>query len=79
MRTYSLEVQNFIKEKILPQMGLKEMNDENISNIVDYMAQNIEDPLCNDEESGIKLTEEEKETLRLATKAITEITSDPKW
>ena len=79
MKEYSKETTDFIKEHILPKMGLKEMNDENIDDVVEYMFSNIETPLCNDEECGDTLTPEQQELLRLATNAITEITTDPDW
>lgn len=79
MKHYSKEVEDFIRKEILPKMGLKELTDENIEEVADYMFTEIEGPLCNDEESGVKLNQEEKELLRLATKAITEISTDPDW
>lgn len=79
MKHYSKEVEDFIRKEILPKMGLKELTDDNVGDVVEYIGREIEGPLCNDEESGVKLNQEEKELLRLATKAITEITTDPDW
>lgn len=79
MKQYSKETEDFIYKEVLPKMGFKELTDDNIGDVVEYMGGEIEGPLCNDEESGVKLNDKEKELLRLATKAITEITTDPDW
>ena len=51
-------------------MNLEEYNEENISDIVEYMFNEIESRLCNAEENGEVLTNEKSELLRLTTKAI---------
>lgn len=79
MKQYSKETEDFIYKEVLPKMGLKELTDDNTGDVVEYMGKEIEGPLSNDEESGVKLNDKEKELLRLATKAITEITTDPDW
>ena len=79
MKKYSKEIDEFLRKKILPVMNLKEHNEENISDIVEYMFNEIESPLCNAEENGEVLTNEKSELLRLTTKAITEITTRDDW
>lgn len=79
MKKYSKEIDEFLRKKILPIMNLEEYNEENISNIVEYMFNEIESPLCNAEENGEVLTNEKSELLRLTTKAITEITTRDDW
>ena len=79
MKKYSLEVDVFLKNKILPMLGLKEYTSENIGEIVDYIFKKIEGPLCDAEEFGDILSDSDKELLRLATKAITEITTRSDW
>lgn len=64
---------DFIYKEIFPKIGLKELTDD-IEDVVEYMFNGIEGSLCNDEESGVKLNDKEKELLRLATKTITERT-----
>ena len=79
MKKYSKEIDEFLRKKILPVMNLEEYNEENISDIVEYMFNEIESPLCNAEESGEVLTNEKSELLRFTTKAITEITTRDDW
>lgn len=79
MKKYSKEIDEFLRKKILPVMNLEEYNEENISDIVEYMFNEIESPLCNAEENGEVLTNEKSELLRLTTKAITEITTRDDW
>lgn len=75
----SKEVEEYIKNKILPELKLSKITDENIVDIEQYIWIEKEGPLCDAEEAGEKLNSEQKEELRLATKAVTEITSDPDW
>lgn len=63
----------FIYKEIFPKIDLKELTDDNIEDVVEYMFNGIKGPLCYDEESGVKLNDKEKELLCLATKTITEI------
>ena len=79
MKKYSKEIDEFLRKKILPVMNIEEYNEENISDIVEYMFNEIESPLCNAEENGEILTNEKSELLRLTTKAITEITTRDDW
>ena len=58
----------FIESTILPALGLNELNDDNIDEIVEYAA-NIEN-----EYVGVKgLTKEEKELFKIAVKTVTEL------
>ena len=64
----SEDVITFIKNTILPALGLDELNDDNIDDIGEYAA-NIEN-----EYVGIKgLTKEEKELFKIAVKTVTEL------
>lgn len=79
MERYSNEVNNFLVNIVLPKIGLNKYSDDNIDEIIEYISKNYEDPLCLAEEAGDNLTDEDKELLRLATKAITEITTRSDW
>lgn len=79
MEKYTFETDEFLRNKILPKIGQKEYTEDNIGEIVDYLFREIEGPLCDAEEAGEQLSAEEKDMLRLATKAITEITTRPDW
>ena len=79
MKRYSVEVEKFIRNEILPNLGLNDYTEDNIGIIVDYIFSEIEGPLCDAEEAGDVLSDSDKELLRLATKAITEITTRSDW
>ncbi len=79
MNKYSNEVEKFLKEFILPKMGLSEYNEDNIGDIVDFISSEYETPLAIAEDSGDILTDDEKKLLELSTKAVTEITSSKDW
>lgn len=79
MKRYSLEVDKFLRNDVLPELGLKDYTLDNIDDIVEYIFSEIEGPLCNAEEDGVELKESDKELLRLATKVITEITTRSDW
>ena len=79
MKRYSIEVDEFLRNEVLPALGLKDYTLDNIDDIVEYIFSEIEGPLCDDEEAGVELKESDKELLRLATKAITEITTRSDW
>lgn len=79
MERYSKEIDSFLRSKILPKLGINEYTKDNIGEIVEYIFDEIEGPLCDAEEAGDTLTDEDKELLRLATKAITEITTRSDW
>ncbi len=79
MEKYSKEIDAFLRSKILPKLGINEYTKDNIGEIVEYIFDEIEGPLCDAEEAGDTLTDEDKELLRLATKAIIEITTRSDW
>lgn len=79
MEKYSKEIDDFLRNIILPILGMSEYTKENIGEIVDYIFREIEGPLCDAEEAGDILGDSDKELLRLATKAITEITTRSDW
>ena len=64
----------FIESTILPALGLKELNDDNIDEIGEYAA-SIEN-----EYVGVKgLTKEEKELFKIAVKTVTELSLYDNW
>ena len=75
MKKYSDEVNNFLVNYALPKMNLKDYNENNIGDIVQYMFSNIEWSLCDKEEDGKTLALEESELLKVVTEAINEITT----
>lgn len=79
MKQYTKEVEDFIKKNVLPKLGFKEITEDNIDDIVDYLLDEYEVPLGAKSDSWQKLSKEEEEELRLASKCITEITTDPDW
>ncbi len=79
MEKYSKEIDDFLRNIILPKLGMSEYTKENIGEIVDYIFREIEGPFCDAEEAGDILGDSDKELLRLATKAITEITTRSDW
>lgn len=79
MKKYSKEVDEFLRTKVLPILGLNEYSYDNIGEIVSYIFGEIEGPLCDKEEAGDLLSEKEAKLLSLATTAITEITTRSDW
>ena len=79
MKQYSKEIHEFLVNKILPEMHIEEYNNDNLDEIVEYLSVKYEDPLSLAEEDGDILSDSDKELLRLATKAITEITTRSDW
>jgi len=79
MKKYSDETNDFLLNYVLPKMDLKDYNENNIGDIVQYMLSNIEGPLCDKEEDDKTLTLEESKLLKAATKAINEITTRDDW
>ncbi len=65
---FSEDVIAFIEKKILPALGLNELNDDNIDDIGEYAA-NIEVEFV--DRKG--LTKEEKELFKIAVKTVTEL------
>jgi len=58
-------------------MKLKELANENYSAVCDYISDNYEVPLIQQDEEN-KLSSEENTLLNLATAAVTDLTSDIK-
>ncbi|MEG1222298.1 MAG: hypothetical protein RRZ92_03240 [Bacilli bacterium] len=79
MKRYSEKVDLFLTSIVLPKMKLTEYNYDNIGDIVDYMFSEIEGPLCDAEENGRILSNEDKELLNIVTTSITEITTRDDW
>lgn len=79
MKQYTKEVEDFIKKNVLPKLGFKEITEDNIDDIVDYLLDEYEVPLGAKSDSWHKLSKEEEEELRLASKCVTEITTDADW
>lgn len=67
---------DFIEKYVLSQMGIKNITDDNISNVVDFIVDNYEIPLAQAKESGERVDEK---LLDLAASVVTEITTDPDW
>ncbi len=76
MKAYSVETERFIKEYVLGELGFSCVCEENIAEIVDYIVERYEVPLAQAQESGDKIDEN---LLKLATDAVTEITSREDW
>ncbi len=66
----------FIKENVLEKLGFSEITDDNLPDIVDFIADNFEIPLAQAKENGESIDEQ---LLELATSIITEITTNPDW
>ena len=79
MKKYSKDVDEFLTKFVLPVMKLSEYNEDNIGDIVEYMFNEIEGPLCDAEEAGDILSAQNKTLLKVVSKAITEITTRDDW
>ena len=79
MKKYSKDVDEFLTKFVLPVMKLSEYNEDNIGDIVEYMFNEIEGPLCDAEEAGDILSSQNKTLLKVVSKAITEITTRDDW
>jgi hypothetical protein len=66
------DIDLFLESKIFPEMKINELNDDNISEISEYIFQEYETPL-----SEGKLSKEQKELLRIAAKTVTFLTAEP--
>jgi hypothetical protein len=66
----------FIEEKVLKNIGLTTISDDNLQEIVDYISENYEIPLAQAKENGEAIDES---LLELAAAVITEITTNPDW
>jgi hypothetical protein len=69
---------DFISSRILPEMNIKELTNENYSDVCDYISDKYEVPLIQQEEEESVLSPEENVLLNLATDAVTDLTSDIK-
>ena len=67
---------DFIEKYVLHQMGVTNVTDDNISNIVDFIVDNYEIPLAQAKENGERIDEN---LLDLAASVVTEITTNPDW
>jgi hypothetical protein len=66
------DIDRFLERKIFPEMKINELNDDNISEITEYIFREYETPL-----SEGKLSKEQKELLRIAAKTVTFLTAEP--
>lgn len=76
MRRYSKEVDKFIKEKILPELGYSDYNSDNIEEVINYISNEYNDLFALSDEDASMLGTDEKELLRLATLTLNELTDD---
>lgn len=67
---------SFIEEKVLKNIGLTAITDDNLQEIVDYISENYEIPLAQAKENGEIIDER---LLELAAAVITEITTNSDW
>lgn len=79
MEKYSKEIDDFLNNYILPKLGFKNYNEDNIGEIVDYLLDEYEVPFAQAEDAGQVLTKEEKYLFEMAAKAVTEITGREDW
>ena len=66
----------FIEKYVLPQMGIENVTDDNISGVVDFIVDNFEIPLAQAKESGESIDDN---LLDWAASVVTEITANPAW
>ncbi len=76
MRRYSKEVDKFIKEKVLPELGYNDYNSDNIEEVINYISNEYNDLFALSDEDASMPGTEEKELLRLATLTLNELTDD---
>ncbi len=67
---------DFIEKYVMPQMKIATVTDDNISDIVDFIAENFEIPLAQAKENGESVDDV---LLELAASVVTEITTSPDW
>jgi len=65
---------DFINSRILPEMKLRELTDENYADVCDYISDKYEVPLIQEDEEK-RLSPEDDNLLNLATDAVTDLTS----
>lgn len=76
MRRYSKEVDKFIKEKVLPELGYSDYNSDNIEEVINYISNEYNDLFALSDEDASMLGADEKELLRLATLTLNELSDD---
>lgn len=76
MEKYTEKTENFIKLYVLPKLGYNSINENNISEIVDFIIDNYEVPLAQAKEAGEIIDDD---LLNAATSIVTEITSRSDW
>ena len=67
---------SFIEEKVLKNVGLTAITNDNLQEIVNYISENYEIPLAQAKECGEEIDET---LLELAASVVTEITTNPNW
>lgn len=73
MITISNASMQFLKEYVFNELNICELTDNNQEEVVEFISKKFEDPLSNAVVHGEHINEE---LLRIASRAITEITSD---
>lgn len=76
MEKYSEKTEKFIKTNVLPKLRYDSINDDNISEIVDFIIDNYEVPLAQAQEAGEII---DNDLLVMVSAVITEITSRNDW
>lgn len=76
MKEYTKMTEEFIKDKVLPNLGYDSITDDNIAEIVDYIIDNYEVPLAQAQEAGEII---DNDLLKLVSSVVTEITSSSDW
>ncbi|MGM9972276.1 MAG: hypothetical protein ACI35W_07690 [Anaeroplasmataceae bacterium] len=76
MEKYTERTEKFIYDYVLTKLGYDSINEENISEIVDYIIDNYEVPLAQAKEAGESIDDD---LLNTATAVVTEITSRHDW
>jgi len=69
--TPSKEVVSFLDQYVSGKMSLTEIDDDNIESVIEFIADNYENPLSQDKH----LSKESKRLLDLASNAITELST----
>ena len=62
---------DFLKQRVMPGLGLENITEDDFPEIVDYIADHFEIPLAQAKEAGEQIDEE---LLELAAAVITELT-----
>ncbi|MBR2970398.1 MAG: hypothetical protein IKC48_01200 [Clostridia bacterium] len=67
---------DFIKNNVLTELGFEAITNDNLQEIVNYIADYYEIPLAQAKENGELIDEN---LLELSAYVITEITTNPEW